>query len=60
MSLLRFALQCLIALLLLTTVIGFFSETGPAEKLVLTGLAVALVFAAPRVRRLGASPAAGV
>jgi len=43
---------------LLAIVIGFFSETGPAEKLVLAGFAVALVFAASRVRRLGHTPAA--
>jgi hypothetical protein len=58
MSLLRFALQCLIALLLLGMVIGFFGETGPAEKVLLAAFAVVLVFAASRVRRLGHNPAA--
>ena len=60
LSLLRFVLQCLIALLLLSSVIGFFAETGPAEKVVLVALAAGLVYAASRVRRIGASPAAGV
>jgi predicted Kef-type K+ transport protein len=50
----RFAALCLIALLLLSAMIGIgAAETGLAEKLVLAGLAVALVLGAARVRRLG-------
>jgi hypothetical protein len=50
----RFAVLSLIALLLLNVVIGIAApETGPAEKVVLAGLALSLVLGASRVRRLG-------
>jgi hypothetical protein len=55
--LLRIAIQCLLVLLLVTTVIAIgASETGAAEKIVLLATAGLLVYAATRVRRLGVSP----
>jgi hypothetical protein len=55
MSVLRLVLQCLIALLLLLSVIGIFASdahTGTAEKIVIGMFAAALIYAASRVRRL--------
>jgi len=57
-NVLRFVLLCLIAMLLLGAVIAVFAqETGTWEKIALAPIAVALVYAASFVRRLGASPA---
>ena len=54
---LRFALLCLIALLLVSVVIGVFTaETGTAEKIALTAFAALLVYASSYVRRLGDRP----
>jgi hypothetical protein len=57
MNALRFALLCVIALLLLSVVIGVLTaEIGAAEKVALAGLGALLIYAASVVRRLGASP----
>ena len=57
MTALRFVLLCLIALMLVSVVIGVFAaETGAAEKIVLVAFAVALIYASSFVRRLGAGP----
>lgn len=54
---LRFALLCLITLLLVSVVVAVAaSETGIAEKSGLAAFAVLLVYAASHVRRLGAGP----
>ena len=56
-NVLRFALQCLIVLLLVISVVGVFaSETGAPEKVALAAFMAALIYAASFVRRLGASP----
>lgn len=63
MGLVRFVLQCLIALFLLSVVIAIFaqeSSTGTAEKIVLGLLGVGLICAAAYVRRLGTKPEADV
>lgn len=53
--LLRILLLVLIALVLLGAVVGLLVRgTGPIEKLVLLAFAAVLVWAASRVRRLGA------
>jgi hypothetical protein len=57
MNALRFALLCVIALMLLSVVIGVFaSETGAPEKIALAALGALLVYAASLVRRLGTTP----
>ena len=54
LNLLRFVLQCLIALLLLSSVIGVFAAgPGTAEKITLGVFGAALIYAATRLRRLG-------
>jgi TRAP-type uncharacterized transport system fused permease subunit len=55
-TLLRVALLCIIAVLLINpVVIGLAtSNTGPLEKVVLAGLGVLLLLAAVRVHRIGA------
>jgi hypothetical protein len=56
--LIRIALQIVLALLLVMTVIGFFSsETGAAEKAVLVLIGGAVIWAASRVRGIAARPA---
>jgi hypothetical protein len=57
MNVLRFALLCLIALLLVSVVVGVFTpRTGAVEKVLLAVLGIALVYASSFVRRLGATP----
>jgi hypothetical protein len=57
MNVLRFALLCLIALLLVSVVVGVFTpRTGAVEKVLLAVLGIALVYASSFVRRLGARP----
>ena len=61
LNLVRFVLQCVIALLLVVSVVNIFasqSNTGTAEKIVIGVFAVALIYAAVHVRRLGAGPEA--
>lgn len=56
--LLRFALLAVIAILLVSVVIGIVTDaTGVLEKLLLAAVGLLLVFAASRVRRLGSSRA---
>lgn len=62
LNLVRFVLQCVIALLLVVSVVNIFasqSNTGTAEKIVIGVFAVALIYVPLRLRRSGASPAAG-
>jgi hypothetical protein len=57
LTIVRFALQCVLFFLILGAVIGFASsETGMAEKFALAALIVVLVYAAVRLRRYGAAP----
>jgi acyl-coenzyme A synthetase/AMP-(fatty) acid ligase len=57
MNALRFILQCVLVVLLVTAVIAIFtSGTGGAEKIVLVAFIAVLVYAATQVRRLGATP----
>ena len=59
LNLVRFALQCLIALFLLASVINIFASeatTGTAEKIVIGVIAVGLIYAAAHVRRIGVRP----
>jgi hypothetical protein len=61
LNLVRFVLQCLIALLLVVCVISVFASdasTGTAEKIVIGVFAVGLIYAAAHVRRIGAGPEA--
>jgi hypothetical protein len=56
-NLLRFALLCVITLLLIGVAIGLgTSDTGAAEKFALVPIAGLLVYAAALVRRIGAGP----
>jgi hypothetical protein len=58
LKLLRLVLLFAMAVLLVEAVVAVASsETGVVEKAVIVVAAVALVFALPRVRRLGAPPA---
>jgi hypothetical protein len=58
LKLLRIVLFFVIAVLLVEAVVAVASaETGGLEKAVIVVLAVGLVLALPRVRRLGAPPA---
>lgn len=59
LNLVRFVLQCAIALLLVVSVVNIFasqSNTGTAEKIVIGMIAVALIYAAAHVRRIGVRP----
>jgi hypothetical protein len=58
MRLVRLALQVVLFFLLLSLVVAVAAaETGLAEKVVLIGAGVVLVWLASRVRRIGAPPA---
>jgi hypothetical protein len=55
LAIVRRALQVVVFFLLLSAVVGIGSgDTGALEKVVLVALGVALVWAAPLVRRIGA------
>ncbi len=56
LRLLRIALQIVLFFLLLSVVVGIAAaDTGVVEKLALAGAGTALVWFAPRLRRIGGS-----